>query len=465
MSAFGKHGGVGGGRPSFGVAKPMKGGAAQPASSNDSVGGEQFPPVDDLKVPPPMPPRTGGDGAMDRLTARQNATGDAASSKQEGFEAAVHRIKEQVLPRLQSGGDTFLISTPDEVIFDFATLGQFAGELWHQSGDAHQSCAAARRNDFGLVGRSPLSICGQAYLSEDRAGDTNRTRTVFSTPLTYSDRLKTKRYGLQLDVGYRPSDNLEFGLTGGYAHSKANLASGSDLNAQGYNIGAYAEYGMATGLYGALLVKYDANKLRFDNPLIADRVKPKVKSTGVDGEIGWRSPAFGSMLDLNAGLSFVRVKIDDFNAGLISFGNGRVNSTRGRIGARLTWAGNLGPFIDAKLLHEFKGDSRTWVGSGALFDTLNGQGRGTWGRIEGGLAGGAGGGPLLSAWVDVGDVMGWGVRAGYRFGGRASPPPPPEPMMAPPPPPPVVVAPMPEPLPPPPPPPPPAPVERGERGQ
>ena len=37
---------------------------------------------------------------MDRLTARQNASGEQGSSKAEGFEGSVHRIKEQVLPRL-----------------------------------------------------------------------------------------------------------------------------------------------------------------------------------------------------------------------------------------------------------------------------------------------------------------------------------------------------------------------------
>ena len=84
MSAFGKRGGMGGGgRPSFGVAKPMKGG---PAGASASQGGEQFPPLDDLDAPEETPaadsptsaPSLGG--AMDRLTARQNASGDAASS-------------------------------------------------------------------------------------------------------------------------------------------------------------------------------------------------------------------------------------------------------------------------------------------------------------------------------------------------------------------------------------------------
>src|SRR6185503_4855065 len=98
----------GGGRPQFGVAKPMKGGAG--SSSKSSVplpeepedGGEQFPPVPDLtsNLDGDQDAAVAQVAAMDRLTARQNASGEAASSRGEGFEASVHRIKEQVLPRL-----------------------------------------------------------------------------------------------------------------------------------------------------------------------------------------------------------------------------------------------------------------------------------------------------------------------------------------------------------------------------
>src|SRR5215212_1259181 len=105
MSAFGKRSGAGGGRPSFGVAKPMKGGpgGGQVNPATPPAGGEQFPPIDELN-PPIDAPESGPPGsmgaAMDRLTARQNSSGEQGSSKVEGFEASVHRIKEQVLPRL-----------------------------------------------------------------------------------------------------------------------------------------------------------------------------------------------------------------------------------------------------------------------------------------------------------------------------------------------------------------------------
>ena len=80
-------------------------------------------------------------------------------------------------------------------------------------GAATSASPAARRGRFAA--RLITATSGPA--------GSNRTSTVFSTPLTFSDRLKTKRWGAQLDLGYRPNDNLEFGVTGGYQHSKSDL--------------------------------------------------------------------------------------------------------------------------------------------------------------------------------------------------------------------------------------------------
>jgi pilus assembly protein CpaF len=127
MSAFGKRGGMsGGGRPSFGVAKPMKGGSGA-ASADQIPGGDQFPPIDELTSidAPTTEPASGGlGGAMDRLNSRQNASGEAASSKAEGFEASVHRIKEQVLPRLLERVDPEAAATlnKDELAEEFRPI-------------------------------------------------------------------------------------------------------------------------------------------------------------------------------------------------------------------------------------------------------------------------------------------------------------------------------------------------------
>ncbi|WP_029942013.1 CpaF family protein [Sphingomonas astaxanthinifaciens] len=115
MNAFGKRGG---GRPSFGVARPMKGGT--------SGGGDQFPALEEAPSAPVEAEEPGAPamGAMDRLNHRMNGSAEAGSSKQEGFEASVHRIKEQVLPRLLERVDPEAAATlgKDELAEEFRPI-------------------------------------------------------------------------------------------------------------------------------------------------------------------------------------------------------------------------------------------------------------------------------------------------------------------------------------------------------
>jgi pilus assembly protein CpaF len=108
VSAFGKKPGLSGGRPAFGVARPMTGGAGSaPQSSPASppppapmppAGGEQFPPLDSVELPgAAAAPRK--DDAMARLAERSSGVAETGNGD-EGFGASVHKIKEQVLPRL-----------------------------------------------------------------------------------------------------------------------------------------------------------------------------------------------------------------------------------------------------------------------------------------------------------------------------------------------------------------------------
>ena len=104
MTAFGRKNGPGGmnpgGRPSFGVARPMKGGSPAPTAPRMPQGGEQFPPLPEhaTAVPSEAPatPSAGGgknqDDAMARLSERMNATHE--NTEVGGFEASVHKIKE-----------------------------------------------------------------------------------------------------------------------------------------------------------------------------------------------------------------------------------------------------------------------------------------------------------------------------------------------------------------------------------
>ncbi|RDE06706.1 CpaF family protein [Sphingomonas aracearum] len=133
MSAFGRRSGTTGpgSRPAFGVARPMQGAPARP---DDVPGGDQFPavPTDPVGETVPLPMPGANADALQRLSDRQNASGDAANSRTEGFESSIHKIKEQVLPRLLERVDPEAAATldKDELAEEFRPIiGEVLAEL------------------------------------------------------------------------------------------------------------------------------------------------------------------------------------------------------------------------------------------------------------------------------------------------------------------------------------------------
>jgi pilus assembly protein CpaF len=129
MSAFGRRGGgTGGGRGGFGVARPMQGGAPDEAP--------QFPPIepDSSSLDPATAAveAPGAQDAMARLASREAASAESGSSRGEGFEASVHKIKEQVLPRLLERVDPEAAATlnKDELAEEFRPIiGEVLADL------------------------------------------------------------------------------------------------------------------------------------------------------------------------------------------------------------------------------------------------------------------------------------------------------------------------------------------------
>ena len=107
MNAFGRKNGMGGmgQRPAFGVARPMKGGTEPLRTTPPPPPGmdEQFPPLPEHRP-------DANDEALARLAERSNAIHEPDKGP-EGFEASVHKIKEQVLPRLLERVDPEAAST------------------------------------------------------------------------------------------------------------------------------------------------------------------------------------------------------------------------------------------------------------------------------------------------------------------------------------------------------------------
>src|SRR5690606_8655804 len=118
MSAFGRRPRTAG-RPAFGVAKPMQTGPGIP-------GGAQFPALDPpspAEAPPIAANLSPEDEAMERLNQRSSAE-MAEPEKAQGFEASVHKIKEQVLPRLLERVDPEAAATlsKDELTEEFRPI-------------------------------------------------------------------------------------------------------------------------------------------------------------------------------------------------------------------------------------------------------------------------------------------------------------------------------------------------------
>jgi len=127
MSAFGRKNGMSG-KPSFGVARPMHAPSGLMQAAPSAPGASQFPPLPEALVPTGMMPA--GTPTLDRhadaltrLNERMNADHSAGEQAQ-GFEASVHKIKEQVLPRLLERVDPEAAATltKDELAEEFRPI-------------------------------------------------------------------------------------------------------------------------------------------------------------------------------------------------------------------------------------------------------------------------------------------------------------------------------------------------------
>src|SRR5690606_2963505 len=113
-----------GARPSFGVARPMKGDGRPAPQAPPRQPGGQFPPLpgEEAAGGTPQGGPLKGD-AMSRLADRANQVHETRHHP-EGFEASVHKIKEQVLPRLLERVDPEAAATltKDELSEEFRPI-------------------------------------------------------------------------------------------------------------------------------------------------------------------------------------------------------------------------------------------------------------------------------------------------------------------------------------------------------
>jgi hypothetical protein len=326
---------------------------------------------------------------------------------------------------IQNGNNTSLVSTLDSSVTDVALLGSLGQELWYQSFDAYHD-AIMGRHSGSLTTPNTIGVWGQLYESKDRYGDTSGRSATFSqvvngqvvsTETNFGDQLRTHRRGAQAGIEYRGA-GFVIGATGGYEWARSeDQPVASRLKAEGHNYGAYALFGMESGLYGGVMIKRDDYKVSLNNNARAVSFRNDAHSTGGDAEIGFKTaPTTGIGFDFNAGMSYVETKIDPWNQYGLDFDYDNAKSWRGRLGARVLFPAAMGAFVGAKVFHEFKDDGALVIRSASTdVATIGMPDRGTWVRLEGGLGGVGSKGAMLTVWGDLGDTKAFGARVGFQF--------------------------------------------------
>src|SRR3546814_7123942 len=124
MGSFGRRGGVAAAiayqRRALGNAQPMQNAQPPMREAADS----EAPSADPLVEGAPDIPVDNLSDAMNGLSERESGAAEPANSKHEGFEASIHKIKEQVLPRLLERVDPEAAATlsKDELSEEFRPI-------------------------------------------------------------------------------------------------------------------------------------------------------------------------------------------------------------------------------------------------------------------------------------------------------------------------------------------------------
>jgi outer membrane autotransporter protein len=192
--------------------------------------------------------------------------------------------------------------------------------------------------------------------------------------------------GLTFGVDYRVSPNFAIGLTGGYAHTNADLVNNGSLDVNGGTIGAYV-----TGFGGGFYVDaaafgvfngYDSHRTALLGTASGDTDGRDFNALALAG-YDWKSG--GLTIGPVASFQYTYVEFDSFtehgSLAPVSFSNQNAESSRTALGAKASYDWHVGhvvvkPEIRASWQHEF-GDrdysivSRFANGAGNGF-TVNG---------------------------------------------------------------------------------------------
>lgn len=351
--------------------------------------------------------------------AEINTTAILIGVSQKGFNFTVGNQATRLIDLKldQVGDNVYLSAIPNADAFAPLLVGQVVRDNWFQSANVYSANAALHRRTSDTTRGNRHGLWGQIYAGRESYGERS-TQSVFGSDYETDNRARTDRTGVQIGFELGLGNSLGAGVTAGYEKAKAghrSLAGG--VKSQGYNLGVFAHFGRETGFFGNLLAKYDWSDVKLtNNAFDQSSADPDSKSVGAEVGAGYRWKANGVHFGLGGSLAYVRTTIDSFSAEGIDYDYRSTKSLRGSLDARAELElGSVMPFLSARLLREFDGDGSLALASGLETDSVELDGKRTWLKLEAGISGGKAFGPNLSAWAELGDVKGFGVRAGWRF--------------------------------------------------
>jgi outer membrane autotransporter protein len=307
-------------------------------------------------------------------------------------------------------GNLDLVGVPSTQAFELVRTGAEVRHYWRRSGDAwsDQMRATAPHDGMALWGQ----ILG--------GSETNRSRPVYSetvlgTATSFAPNLDVRDswWGGQFGLDWGRGGDWSVGVTGGYVSQEGKVKSTGDrIKLDGGNLGLYARYRSADGLFAHALAKLDRYSLKYDLGNGASAPNSNGTSYGVEIEAGYHIRTGSVFFEPSASASWSDADLDGFAAaGGVGAKFDHVQSFYGRAGMRAgvethsgDWA--LQPYLGVNWEGEMNGRPGATLSSGdqdLYFRDASEGGRARW---EAGIQGASQG---LSAFAKVEGVTGSGT--------------------------------------------------------
>ena len=318
-----------------------------------------------------------------------------------------------------AAGQVYLVSVPSTSSFETGRTGAEAQKYWRQSGDSWSAQMTSSTVKHGL------SVWGQVYTnSETDKSDPKYSATVLLNNLVFTPNLELKNSATGMQAGFEWGQSQSaFGITAGYVEQTGRAtATGSRIKLTGGNVGLYARYETANGLYVRALAKVDRYSVKY--ALASPAVIPSFNGTsyGVQLDAGYHYQSGKMFIEPRASISYTHSDLNNFadSTGTFTGKFANTDSAFGSVGLRAGYESKsanwtIKPYVGAAWAGELNGQSNVTLTSGGTAQQFVDAPEGGHAKLEAGLEGTSAKGVTLFGKVEgvVGkNANGVGGRAG-----------------------------------------------------